>query len=51
MAVYGDWEAMPRKELHCDKKTSCVIWSDSETVINPLPGYDWEPQCVRNGEL
>jgi hypothetical protein len=22
------------------KKTSCVILSDSEAVINPLPGYD-----------
>jgi hypothetical protein len=25
-----------RKELDCDKKTI----RDSETVINPLPGYD-----------
>jgi hypothetical protein len=31
---------MPRKELDCATKTSCVVWSDSETVINPLPGYD-----------
>jgi hypothetical protein len=40
MAVYGDWEEMARKEFDGDKKTSCVIWSYSETVINPLPGYD-----------
>jgi hypothetical protein len=31
---------MARKELCGGKKTSCVIRSDSETVINPLPGYD-----------
>jgi hypothetical protein len=28
---------MARKELGCEK-TSCVILSDSETVINPLSG-------------
>jgi hypothetical protein len=33
---------MARNESDCDKKTSCVIGSYSETVINPLPGYDSE---------
>jgi hypothetical protein len=40
MAVEGDWEEMARNELGCEKETSYVIWSDSETVINPLPGHD-----------
>jgi hypothetical protein len=31
---------MARKELDCAKKTSGVILSYLETVINPLPGYD-----------
>jgi hypothetical protein len=40
MAVEGDWEEMARNELDAAKKTSCVMWSASETFINPLPGYD-----------
>jgi hypothetical protein len=40
MAVQGGWEEMARKELGGAKKTSRVIWSDSKTIINPLPGYD-----------
>jgi hypothetical protein len=31
---------MARTEFSGAKKTSCVILSDSETVINPFPGYD-----------
>jgi hypothetical protein len=31
---------MARKELGCEKKTSCVIGIDREDVINPLSGYD-----------
>jgi hypothetical protein len=40
MAVQGDWKEMARMEFGSAEKTSRVIWSDSETVINPLPGYD-----------
>jgi hypothetical protein len=40
MAVEGDWEEMASNESDCAKKTSCMIWSDSETVKSPLPGYD-----------
>jgi hypothetical protein len=31
---------MSKNELGGEKKTSYVILSDSDTVINPLPGYD-----------
>jgi hypothetical protein len=54
MAVEGDWEEMARTESDCDKKTSRVIWSYSETVINLLPGVsseDWESWRVCTGEL
>jgi hypothetical protein len=40
MAVEGDSEEMARNELGSENKISCVFLSDSETVINPLPGYD-----------
>jgi hypothetical protein len=31
---------MARKELDWENKTSCVVSGYSETVINPLLGYD-----------
>jgi hypothetical protein len=36
----GSCRIMARKKLGCEKKTSRVVCSDNETVINPLPGYD-----------
>jgi hypothetical protein len=58
MSDKGDWEEIAKKELDCDMNSSRVIWSYSETVINPLPGYDhwrlrilvheqrWTGKCV-----
>jgi hypothetical protein len=37
MAASGDREEIARKEFNCEKKTSCVIWNYSKTLINPLP--------------
>jgi hypothetical protein len=31
---------MEINKLDFAMKTSCVIWNDSETIKNPLPGYD-----------
>jgi hypothetical protein len=36
----GSCRTMSWKELGGANKTSCVIWSDSETIMNPFPGYD-----------
>jgi hypothetical protein len=36
MAVEGGWQEMARKELCGAKKISCVIWSDSETVMKSV---------------
>jgi hypothetical protein len=40
MAVQGDLEETARKKSDRGKETSYVICSYSETVINPIPGYD-----------
>jgi hypothetical protein len=32
---------MARKELSYEKKTSCVILNDSETVVTSFPGCDY----------
>jgi hypothetical protein len=40
MAVEDDWEEMAKRKLGGAKKTSYMIWSYSETVINPLLEYD-----------
>jgi hypothetical protein len=39
MIVEDDGEEMARKELVCERRLN-LCCSDSETVMNPLPGYD-----------
>jgi hypothetical protein len=35
----GSCRIIARGKLRAVKKTLCVIWRDSQTVINPLPEY------------
>jgi hypothetical protein len=35
-ALEDDWEEMARNKFECAKKTSYVIWSDSETVMKSI---------------
>jgi hypothetical protein len=40
MAVEGHSEEIARNKFGCAKKTSCVISSGGDRVMNPFPGYD-----------